>query len=225
MFSTDILRHPQMIPALILAALAAGTFAAPHNHKRDLQIVVETETDIVYVYDIVTVTAYDGAVSSSTIASTTSTTTTPTSNVDKPLFHHNFGLPAETSATTASTIVPVMPKVPVPFVATYSSSVAPSVVSSPHSTSRDTTSTDVPSITSIAPPPVVSLSTSAAPPPVSSIVAPATVNHQVTGYNELVLAHHNVHRRNHSAPDLVWDDNLAATAYQIASSCVYAHDV
>lgn len=43
-------------------------------------------------------------------------------------------------------------------------------------------------------------------------------------YSEAVVAHHNAHRANHSAPALSWDAGLAATAEKIASSCVYAHD-
>lgn len=43
-------------------------------------------------------------------------------------------------------------------------------------------------------------------------------------YSGAVVAHHNAHRANHSAPDIAWDEGLAATAQKIASSCVYAHD-
>lgn len=43
-------------------------------------------------------------------------------------------------------------------------------------------------------------------------------------YAATVVKHHNAHRANHSAPEIAWDDALAATAYKIARSCVYAHD-
>jgi len=43
-------------------------------------------------------------------------------------------------------------------------------------------------------------------------------------YSDAVVAHHNAHRANHSAPALTWDAGLAATAEKIASSCVYAHE-
>lgn len=43
-------------------------------------------------------------------------------------------------------------------------------------------------------------------------------------YSSAVVAHHNAHRANHSAPDIAWDDNLASIAQQIGQSCVYAHD-
>ena len=46
----------------------------------------------------------------------------------------------------------------------------------------------------------------------------------LSGYNDIVVAHHNVHRANHSAPDLQWDSALASTAQKIAAGCVYAHD-
>ena len=43
-------------------------------------------------------------------------------------------------------------------------------------------------------------------------------------YSTTVVAHHNAHRANHSAPKIRWDDELAATAQKIAESCIYAHD-
>lgn len=46
----------------------------------------------------------------------------------------------------------------------------------------------------------------------------------LSGYNDIVVAHHNVHRANHSAPALAWDAALASTAAKIAAGCVYAHD-
>jgi uncharacterized protein YkwD len=45
-----------------------------------------------------------------------------------------------------------------------------------------------------------------------------------SSYSDAVVAHHNAHRANHSAPALSWDPQLASIAEQIASSCVYAHD-
>ncbi|KAL8939277.1 MAG: hypothetical protein Q9216_003448 [Gyalolechia sp. 2 TL-2023] len=44
-------------------------------------------------------------------------------------------------------------------------------------------------------------------------------------YKDLVLQHHNVHRANHSADDLAWDDTLAKYAEQTARTCVWAHDL
>ncbi|KAI4171202.1 MAG: hypothetical protein LQ343_004408 [Gyalolechia ehrenbergii] len=44
-------------------------------------------------------------------------------------------------------------------------------------------------------------------------------------YKALVLQHHNIHRANHSADDLTWDDTLAKYAEQTAKTCVWAHDL
>lgn len=44
-------------------------------------------------------------------------------------------------------------------------------------------------------------------------------------YASTMLYHHNVHRSNHSSPDLAWSDTLAGYAAQAASKCVFAHDL
>jgi hypothetical protein len=46
-----------------------------------------------------------------------------------------------------------------------------------------------------------------------------------TSYSGLVVYQHNLHRANHSSPDLAWSDDLAASAQIVASSCNYAHNV
>jgi len=40
----------------------------------------------------------------------------------------------------------------------------------------------------------------------------------------MAVYHHNLHRSNHSADAVEWDDGLAATAQKIANTCVYAHN-
>ncbi|KAM0426197.1 hypothetical protein ACHAPT_008547 [Fusarium lateritium] len=44
-------------------------------------------------------------------------------------------------------------------------------------------------------------------------------------YKSIMLNYHNIHRANHSAPDLVWDDTLAGYAENIANGCVFEHDM
>ena len=39
-----------------------------------------------------------------------------------------------------------------------------------------------------------------------------------------VLFHHNIHRANHSAPEIEWDESMASFAAQTAQSCIYGHD-
>lgn len=44
-------------------------------------------------------------------------------------------------------------------------------------------------------------------------------------YKSVILNYHNIHRANHSAPDLVWDETLAGYAETIAKGCVFEHDM
>lgn len=46
-----------------------------------------------------------------------------------------------------------------------------------------------------------------------------------TDYQSAMLNEHNIHRANHSAPALEWDDQLAGFAHITASTCVFAHDM
>ncbi|KAI9372701.1 CAP domain-containing protein [Aspergillus egyptiacus] len=51
--------------------------------------------------------------------------------------------------------------------------------------------------------------------------APAPV---ANDYQSRVLYSHNIHRANHSSPDVAWSSDLAASAQVLASRCVYEHD-
>ncbi|KAK0717360.1 CAP domain-containing protein [Lasiosphaeria miniovina] len=67
-----------------------------------------------------------------------------------------------------------------------------------------------------------SLSPSPAPaasPQVAAAAAPAN------DYQAIALQNHNVHRSNHSAGDLTWGDSYAGFAQQLASKCVFKHDL
>lgn len=44
-------------------------------------------------------------------------------------------------------------------------------------------------------------------------------------YQQQVIYNHNVHRSNHSAPQVTWSDSLAATAGKIAAGCVFKHSM
>ncbi|KAL5086769.1 hypothetical protein Trisim1_008680 [Trichoderma cf. simile WF8] len=61
----------------------------------------------------------------------------------------------------------------------------------------------------------------ASPKPAASSPAPASGN----DYSSIVVNEHNIHRANHSAPDLAWDTTLAGYAQTIAEGCVFAHDM
>ncbi|KAJ5793874.1 hypothetical protein N7457_000473 [Penicillium paradoxum] len=71
--------------------------------------------------------------------------------------------------------------------------------------------------------------TSSASSTVSASAAPsasvAASSGATNSYEEMVIFNHNIHRANHSSPDLTWSPKLAASAQTLASRCVFAHDV
>jgi uncharacterized protein YkwD len=44
-------------------------------------------------------------------------------------------------------------------------------------------------------------------------------------YKDTVVLHHNLHRSNHSSPNITWDLDLADSAKSIAKTCVFAHNL
>ncbi|TPX24212.1 hypothetical protein DIZ76_013555 [Coccidioides immitis] len=74
------------------------------------------------------------------------------------------------------------------------------------------------------PPPPPAETTTQAPPPPPETTKPAEVPPPSDDYKGVVLYHHNVHRSNHSAEALTWDDNLESSAKQLADTCVYEHN-
>ncbi|KXT17446.1 hypothetical protein AC579_5695 [Pseudocercospora musae] len=44
-------------------------------------------------------------------------------------------------------------------------------------------------------------------------------------YSNLVIVHHNIHRSNHSASPLDYDEGLASTAAKIAATCKFEHQM
>jgi uncharacterized protein YkwD len=66
------------------------------------------------------------------------------------------------------------------------------------------------------------------PSPVSSpaqqpAASPAPAGPVGTDFKSVALHHHNVHRANHSSPEMTWDDQLADLAAQYAKECNMAH--
>lgn len=55
----------------------------------------------------------------------------------------------------------------------------------------------------------------------STSVTPASTD---SSYQTLVLTSHNIHRSNHSAPALAWNETLAESALALANTCDYHHD-
>lgn len=57
----------------------------------------------------------------------------------------------------------------------------------------------------------------------NDIVARSTVASQSPTYQDTIIQHHNVHRANHSAPNLVWNQTLASYAQAKANTCKFDH--
>ncbi|TAQ88471.1 hypothetical protein B7494_g3186 [Chlorociboria aeruginascens] len=75
-------------------------------------------------------------------------------------------------------------------------------------------------------PPIVSSTTSS-----SSVTVPSSTyavpppNASPTDYISSAIFYHNVHRANHSAAAVTWDDTLASYAQGVAQTCVFAHNL
>lgn len=50
-------------------------------------------------------------------------------------------------------------------------------------------------------------------------------SNKLDDYQKTVIDRHDLHRKNHSAAALAWDDTLAQYAANTANSCVFAHDM
>ncbi|KKF96023.1 Fruiting body protein SC14 [Ceratocystis platani] len=61
--------------------------------------------------------------------------------------------------------------------------------------------------------------------PVASTPASTDNNSGGSSESQASLSSHNIHRQNHSASALAWDENLAAYALTAAKNCVFEHDL
>ncbi|KAK5703250.1 hypothetical protein LTR97_004199 [Elasticomyces elasticus] len=210
--------------ALAAAALVAGALAVPYQ-KRDVVV----DYDYVTVTNVVTVTA--GAEATTSVEAAAAVVSSSSSSKK----HHHWWTKSTVASSAAATSVAPAPsssEAPsssaVPAPSSYeapSSSAAPTTATSTYVAPTTSTSVYVaPTATSKAPSSTwVAPSSSKAP--ASSAPASSAAGAAPTDYAGLAKYHHNLHRSNHSAPAIEWDDALAATAEKIASSCVYAHDV
>ncbi|KAK4987789.1 hypothetical protein LTR50_004340 [Elasticomyces elasticus] len=214
---------------VLVAAVATGALGTPHMlARRDVVTVV----DYVYATDWVTVTASSDASSSgsasadgtyhgrhytyhsSSVSSSSSAVVVPSSSSAVVVPSSSSAVVVPSSSTQRSSSA--APTVPTSTrVASTTTSVAPT------STSVRSTSTSVAPTTSSTK--AAATSAAASSSPVASPTLSAASSKPTT-YEQIVVAHHNVHRNNHSATDLKWSADLAATAASIAASCVYAHN-
>jgi hypothetical protein len=236
-----------MRSAFVLAAFAAGALAVPLVERE-----VVWETDVVYATQYVTVTAGDVAPTAAPPAYSTSSehwghrkkkTSSKTRSKPKP---------KPTSFSSADSSKDSSKDSPKPYSSSEASSEAsssdvqeaPAMETAWTSSWSTTWSESAPAETSVQEQPPAYTSEKSEPAPTSyeaptsyseaptsyseaptSTKAASSSDAKPTGYQGMVLHHHNIHRRNHSAPDLTWSDSLAATAQKIGETCVYAHSM
>ena len=193
--------------ALAIAMFAAGAFASPINRRDD--VVVDTVVDDVVVTDVVMVTVTEGQAPPSPVAqaaepvvNVVTTTTSPPAVAQQHYYEPAPPPPPPSPVAAQVQTQSIVAAPPSPYVA---SPVVPSATQAP--------------------------STSAAPQPSSNPSSGSQkgfVANLDTGsqqYQQLALDHHNVHRANHSATDLVWNSTLADYAKTTAETCVYDHSL
>jgi len=207
--------------ALAAAALVAGALAVPYQ-KRDIVV----DYDYVTVTNVVTVTA--GAEATTSVEAAAAVVSSSSSSKHK---HHWWTKSTVASSAAATSVAPAPSSSEAPA---SSAAPAPSSYEAPSSSAEPTTPTSTyvapttstsvyvaPTTTSEAP----SSTWSSSAAPASSAPASSAASGPLTEYSAIAVHHHNIHRANHTSPDVTWDDTLASTAADIAASCVYAHDV
>lgn len=112
-------------------------------------------------------------------------------------------------ASNTLSVIDTTSSIPIVSVPTTSQAAVPTTLS---------TST-IPS-TSEAPVPAPSSSSSTAPAAQPS----SDTSAGLSSYAQPIIDQHNLHRRNHSAVDIAWNQTLANIAQQIAESCDYKHN-
>lgn len=212
------------IPLLVFAA---GALSSPiESDKRD--IVYETYfTTVDYVTDVVYVTATP--VADKPVVQVASSTPDvyqlpdfyqPLTELPKPHRHRHTpknGSPAPATQTPAA---PTPQQLRV-SIQTFTSTNTPEIVQSaeeskqtpqPASSERPTSAAIIRS---------TEAGTEAQPP--TTFVPNLDTTSSV--YKALVLQHHNIHRQNHSAPDLTWSDQMAQYAETTAKTCKWGHSL
>lgn len=197
--------------AVLAAFLAMGAMAAPVKRAMVEDIIVITVTDYVYVDGPAPTSAPVAEVNSVSwlpVSSSTTTTSSTTITSTTPVYTPPVAVPTSTSTTPAYNPPPppaYTPPPPPPVTSTAVAAAAAVVTSAPASN--------------------VEVATPAA----GSWNAPTTVNSNldVTSptYAAIAVAHHNIHRANHTADPLAYNTTIAAWAQAKANSCVWNEDM
>jgi uncharacterized protein YkwD len=190
-----------MRSSTILLALGATLAVASPVHRAFHQ-----KKDLVSVYDIVTEIVYVTVTEDPNAPPGLSTTL---------VINYNTVFVQPVAAATTSSTPPPPPPPPPPTTSTTLPLPSTTMVLPPPPPPAPTTSTEAAPVVVPSPAPVVEAATTTA---AAAVASP-------TDYISTALYHHNVHRANHSAPDVTWSDTLAGYAAITAQKCVFAHDM
>jgi uncharacterized protein YkwD len=187
----------------LLGASAILASASPIRNALEKREIEKREMKTEWVYEVVTVTVVAGDEPETTAPAATK----PTGVVFMEAPAPKYTAPSTTKEAPKVTVVTVEPQ-PESTKETVYESPAP-VVEKPKTTVEK----------------VVAKPTKAAEPKVE---VPASGGDDLSldgAYNTVMLAYHNIHRLNHSASALEWDDELAGYAENTANGCVFEHDM
>ena len=215
-----------MRSALVAAAFAAGALAVPLQEREVVYV-----TDIAYATEYVTVTAGDVAPTEAPASSSTSCSTSSSSSSH---YGHKKGSRPQqggqqgygwTSSWSWATTYSAEEAAPAP---TSSQEQAVAYSSVEEQAPAYTPPAAYSSVQEEAPAPTYeapqeTYEAPATQPASSQAPASTPSAEKPTDYQGFVEYHHNVHRANHSAPDLTWNETLAATAEKIGQLCSYEH--
>ena len=202
-----------MRSAIVAAAFAAGALAVPLK-ERDVVYV----TDLVYATEYVTVTA--GNVVQSDVPAPSSSSSSHYGH-KKGKGQNGYGWTSTWAWTSTFAAEEAAPTSTEQAVAYSSVEEQAPAYTPPAAYTTSSVEEEAPAPTSEAPQETYEApsSTQAA----SQAPASSASGAKPSDYQGFVEFHHNVHRANHSAPDLVWNDTLAATAEKIGQTCSYEH--
>lgn len=209
-----------MRSAIVAAAFAAGALAVPLM-ERD----VVYETDIVYATAFVTVTAGD-------VAPTDAPAPAYSSASSKKHWGHGHGKSKLKSSSTqeaqgyawTSTWGTTWTESAPAATSAAQDQAPPAYTSVQEQAPAYSSSEEAPAPSSYEAPQSSYESTpTSSEAAYSSAPASSASDAKPTDYKTIVEHHHNIHRYNHSAPAMTWNESLAATAEKIGQLCSYEH--
>lgn len=216
--------------ALLSGAFAGCTLASPLV-KRDVVMEIDTVTDVYYVTETLTQTAGASPIAIAVASAVPVPALTTTSAVVVPTSTSTSAVETPTSSASSTNWFESLFQNRHSSASVWSSAWTSTIVESASAVSTSAVATSAVSTSSSVATPIISLgvslglgSSSTSESVASTSATSSAASSSATSYSDIVVAHHNVHRSNHSASALSWDADLAATAASIAATCIYEHN-